>query len=152
MINAHDITALDRLAGVAAFQFGQLGMVLGDQRGQPAQHTAAFGCRHAAPEAVKGGARGHHRGVDVAPIAARKRGEHPAVGRVDDVDGQTRRGSDRFTVDQIELGGQRFHGVLRRTSRNADRVCRVQRCEAFHGANHASPARVPARGRYSAPT
>jgi hypothetical protein len=75
---------LDGFAGVAALQVGQLGVVVQDQRRQLHQHTSALGRRHAAPGAVEGAARRGHRGIDVAPVAARQRGEGLAVGGVDE--------------------------------------------------------------------
>jgi hypothetical protein len=79
---------LDGLAGVAAFQFGQLGVALRDERGQAGQRAPALGGRHATPGPVEGAPRGGHRVVDVAPVTARQRREGPAGGRVDHVEGQ----------------------------------------------------------------
>lgn len=100
---------LDGLAGVAAFQLGQGLMLLQDQGREAAQHAAALGGCGPAPGAVEGAARGRHRGVHIARIAARQPGEDLAIGGVQHLQREAAGRGARLAIDEIQERGQCAH-------------------------------------------
>src|SRR6185369_14960741 len=109
----HDLAAgaADRLADVAALEPGQLFAVLLDQIGELGERpaTLAGGPVRPAGSVVERRARRGHGAVHVLAATQRRRGDHPASGRVDHLECLPVRGVHRFAADH-HPGGRRSVG------------------------------------------